>query len=235
MNILPSVILVILAMVIQGLLQFAPASFLIFRHYAFGKTNKNKADKLCSYFIFGIEIMVAIMLIVAVWAMQQIREKNFFDEKWFLGIMAGIFIVDAILAIFYFKKSGTKLNFVLVGRGNIRKKLQNVDNSFAALKCGIKSACKELFLSLPLVIFFANEICFINYNDKKVLAIILVFCYIVAAMLPVYKIKFEYKFGKNLAEIQRKRVKNKVLVKSALCSTFVIMAILIVVFRIING
>lgn len=231
-----SVILVILVMVVQSCLQFAPAVFLMFHHYAFGKNSKKKANDLCSYFILGIELVVAILLIAAIWAVQQIREKNFFDEKWFLGIMTGIFVIDAILMIFYFKKNnGTKLNFVLNGRGNTRDKIQNINNNLGALKLGIKSACGELFFTLPMVILLANEVCYVNFNGNLILAIVLVFGYIISAMLPIYKIKFNYKMGKNLAEIQRKRVKNKTIIKFVLGISFAMLTILIIIFRIIHG
>ena len=235
MSVIPSVFLLILAMVIQSLWQFAPANFLLFRHYVFGKNSSKKAQDLCSFFIVGVEIVVAIIFIVVIWVMQQIREKSFFDENWCLGILAGILLLESVLMLFYFKKSGTKLNFIISTKQNLREKYQNINTKSAALKSGMSAASGEILLSLPLELLVAHEICQLYFDNEMVLAITFALMYITATIWPIYQIKFDFKHGKNLADIQRKRVKHKLLIKTIGSGCFIMVAIVMIVFRMING
>ena len=59
-----SVIILVLAMLIQVSMQLTPGTFALFYHYALGKNSRTKADNLSLYFTLGVITFMAIVWIL---------------------------------------------------------------------------------------------------------------------------------------------------------------------------
>lgn len=215
-------------MLIQGFLQLTPSVFAIFYHCAQGKTSTKKADDQSLSFILGTEIATAIFFLITYFLITFFANEQNFLNSTFLWIMAGIFLSLGIFAFFcYFKlgkknKNTTKLFLTRHTAESFVYHATHNKNRTDTILLGFLSTTAELVFTLPLFIISSVEI--LNLSPR--FNFVFIIAYIVVATIPLFTIRTLYKTGHNLAEIQKLRVKRKLLFRIIISVSYLAIAVL---------
>lgn len=203
-----SVGILAIATLLQASMQLVPGIFTIFYHYARGKYSRRKADDLALFFVIGTIVFSAIFFL----SLYTVYFSIFYhlpdlEMHLFPWIMAGVFLGLSIVSFFlYFRKSrGTELFISRSIAKHLHSRAKNASSRTDSFLLGLLSGVAELFFTLPLFIIVAIATNNIDYSIRSVLSLI----FIMAPAIPIFSFFTMYHSGYNLAEIQRRRVKNK--------------------------
>lgn len=229
MSFFTSVGILLLATLIMATLQLTPGIFLIFYHYASGKNSTKKASKYAFSFILGTLAysLIMFLLLYAVYFSFFYMHPNL-EKGLFLWIMGGIFLALSIIScLFYFRKGkGTEL---LISRGVSQKiftRARLIKSKKEAFLLGLFSGTAELVFTFPVYIIAVSA----ANNMDSILKILFVTIFVIAAVIPVFVYYVMFRSGANLAEIERRRVKNKTFIRIMLTISYALL-----VFAILNA
>lgn len=226
-----SVIIILVAMVIQAFLELTPGVFAVFYHHALGKTNTKKADDASLSFILGTEIFTAIVFLIIYIIISFIAADKITDNNVYIAIIAGIFITEAVIAFFFYfkrnskkKEQSTKLFLPRIIAKNLIIHAEKAKNRSDTIILGIITSALELFFTLPLYIIISTEI--LDLNPRY--GFVYIIAYIIIATLPLFAIRTAFRTDHNLAEIQRFRVRKKFTIRLILSISYLFIATLII-------
>ena len=229
MSFFTSVGIIILATLIGASLQLTPGIFLIFYHYASGKNSKKKANDLALSYIFGTLLysVVMFLLLYAVYFSFFYTHPHL-EKGLFMWIMAGIFLVLSIISCFFYYRKG-KGTELFISRGVSQKiftRARNIESKKDAFILGLFSGTAELLFSFPVYIIAVSA----ANNIDSISKIFFVFIFVLAPIVPVFTHFVMYRSGANLANIERRRVKNKAFIRFMLTLAYALL-----VFAILNA
>ena len=226
-----SVIIILLAMLIQAFLQTSPGLFAIFYHHALGKTSAKKADDEALSFILGTEIFTAITFLIIYIIIDFIAAEKITKNNIFTAILAGIFIAEAIIVFcFYYRKDkqksqkSTRLFLPRHIVKNLTTRAEKVKNRSDTIALGLVTSSLEFLFTLPLYIIISTEI--LDLSPRY--GFVYIIAYIVITTVPLFVVRTAFKTDHNLAEIQRFRVKKKSTIKLILSISYLLIGILII-------
>lgn len=231
MSIFTSFGIILLAMLIQGFLQTAPAIFSIFYHHALGKTTAKKADDRSLSFILGVEIFIAIIFLTTYLATAFIILNTKTIDDVFLYVMAGIFIMESIITFFFyfrFGKKNKKTTRLFIPRQlarSLEKQSKEAKNRTDTIILGFVTSALELFFTIPLFIISSVEIIKLEFNTS----FIFIIAYIIIATIPLFAIRTIYRKDHNLADIERFRIKKKPFFRLIISISYLLIAILLII------
>lgn len=225
--------IIILAMVIMFSLQLVPGVFAIFHHYALGKYSKKRASILSLFFILGAEVVSACLFMSCFYFAYLLFFGFDHPETSFIAyILAGVIIALAIMSFFFYYRRGpgTQLFIPRSFAVALRRYARSASSRSDAFMLGALSGVCELVFTFPLYIITSIEIMemSISHLSNNVLTVL----YIIAPIVPLVLIAYRYHSGRNLADIQRSRVKDKHFTRFIMSLSYLIIAILIICFRI---
>lgn len=213
--------IMIVAMLIQASLQLLPSIVMIFRHYVYAKQTQKKAKYLMAYFLLGAAGAVALILTMSYMSIPDVPLT-----RW---ILAGVLIALAGASIWLYFRKGQQTELFLprsMAR-NLVERVKGVSKRSDALILGLATSFLELAFSLPVYVVVAVKL---NGFYSGVLRAELVLMNVLATMIPAILILMLYRSGKNLAEIQRTRVKNKKFYRILLSVCYLTLAVLVMGF-----
>lgn len=195
-----SAMIMVLVMLIQAYLQLMPGVFVLFYHYALGKSSKKRANNLSVYFVMGMAVMVAVLMLAGCMII-----TDTMVARW---VMIGVFLALAVSSYgFYFRKGpGTQLFVPRKIANNLIERTRNLDNRIDAFLLGVVACVLELIFTFPLYGMVALGMESLPSSLLKWGFLVLDFAVILS---PVLMMKVLFDSGRNLAEIQRLRTKNK--------------------------
>lgn len=215
-------------MLIQGFLQTSPAVFSIFYHHALGKTTAKKADDQSLSFILGTEIATAVFFLITYFIVTFLAAEKTLLNSIFLWVMTGIFVACALFTFFFYFRPGkknkktTKLFIHRHVAESFIFHTNNNKNRTDTILLGFLCAAVELIFTLPLFIISSVEILSLSPRFN----FIFIIAYIVVATIPLFTIRTLYRTGHNLAEIEKLRIKRKMLFRIVLSASYLGIAIL---------
>lgn len=220
-------------MLIVGFLQLQPGVFLFLCHYAAGKYSKSRASFLTLFFILGVETSSACLFLCSYLFANMFFLYTFHpNTSIFAWLSAGILIALALVSLFcYFRPGrGTQLFIPRRFATSLERCAHRVSSRSDAFVLGICSGLCELIFTLPLYVIASVEIMLlgIDYPASYLLAL----PFVLVPIIPLFFIRWSFKSGRNLADIQRARVHNKPFVRTILFLSYLAIAALIILFRI---
>ncbi len=227
MSIFISVIILILVALIQFSMQLLPGIFLLFYHYALGKKSRKKADDLSIFFILGAETLVTIIWCFVLSVVLPITSQIVF---W---IIAGILVIESTASIFfYYRKSpGTELFISRSVAKAFEARAKNIKNRSDAFMLGLLSSIPELVFTLPLYFLASIILPSIGLVFSSAIYILI---YMLLAVTPLFIIHVLYRTDHHLPDIERLRIKLKPFIRFFLFVGFLLLALLIINFGVIN-
>lgn len=220
-------------MLIQGFLQLTPGVFMIFYHYISGKYSKTKTSDLALFFIFGVETMTALVFMSIYFIICTLSSTPInFSSDIFAWLLAGILAALSFATFFcYFRRgAGTKL---FISRRQARNFINNstaVKSRSDAFTLGFVSGIPELIFTLPLYLLAVIEIMYLGTTPLSRSA--LVITYVLVAILPLLIIYIYYRTHHNLADLTRFRTRSKPFFRFFLSLLYLLLAILIIIFKV---
>ncbi|MBQ2695226.1 hypothetical protein IJG04_01120 [Candidatus Saccharibacteria bacterium] len=236
MSFITSVLILVLAMLIQAFLQLNPSVFAIFYHNALGKKSPKVADNLSLYFFFGIEVFCAIVFLSIYFLLSTIFTYfPYFMTNIFPWIMSGIFMALAIVSFFWYFRTGhncKKTTKLFISRSlahHLTTCAEKVTTRSDAFLLGAFIGIIELGFTLPLYIICTFQIIYFT----ELSSFLIIILYIFSALLPLFIIHAIFLSHHNLANIQRFRIRKKPLFRITISLSFLIIAILTLISGII--
>lgn len=237
MNVFASIGIVIIAMLIMASLQLVPGIFALFFHYATGKYSLRKASSLSLFFILGTEIISALLFVSAFYVSYTLFLNDLNPRNNILTwIFIGIFIALSIACYFFYfrhprSKQDTELFISRKLSHNLNLRAKAAKTPSDAFILGALSNVCELPITLPLYIITATEIMYMHteYFADNFLTVL----YILVSTIPLIQLYYSFRLGRNLATIQRSRVKDKFFHRLTISLSFLTIAILVICFRIV--
>ena len=225
-----SVIIIVVAMVIQAFLQLNPGIFACFYHYALGKTSAKKADDAALSYILGVEIFTAITFLITYIIINFATTDEIISSNIYMAILAGIFIAEAVITFFFYfkrnrKQKSTQLFLPRHTVKNLITHIKKAHNRSDTIILGIITTALELFFTLPLYIIISTEI--LNINSR--FGFVYIIAYVIITTIPLFVIRTVFRTNHNLAEIQRFRIRKKFPIKLILTIGYLTIAALIIV------
>jgi len=233
MNVLTSVGILVLAVLACAFLRVAPSVFTVFYHYASAKNPRDKLLDLSSYFIIGTEAMYAVILFLLYFSLFYFYEDNpGLDMFLPICIFAGVLATLGIFAwCFYYRKGdATELYIPRRFAKSLVLQAKAVKKPSDIFALGLASGLTEMFFILPVLMVTVTEI--INFPGRTIWQPLLMIFFIIITMVPLMNVRKQFHFSrKNLAEIERERVKNKTLHRILLGAIYVSLATALIVLR----
>ena len=234
MGIIIPVIILILAMLIQPMMQLTPGVFSIFYHYALGKFSSKKADDLCLYFLLGAETFVGVVWMAFYLILYYlVVYTNVASYQFWAWLLAGVFVAEAVVMLFfYYRKSKTTELFI--SRGMAKKigvRARKAKNRSDAFVLGFVAGMPELIFTMPVYLVAVTKL--IGAVDLPKSPVIILA--IVVSVIPLLLIRRLFRSDHNLAEIEKKRVKMKGFFKIGLAVLYLLLAGVMVYIGVRNG
>lgn len=222
-------------MIIIAFLQLQPGIFSLSCHYLYGKYSKARASDLILFFILGVEVTSACLFLCSYYITNLFFFYQFRPETGvFAWIMVGIFTALALFSLFcYFRPGpGTSLFISRKAAKTLDSHARNIKSRSDAFVLGCFSGFYELVFTIPLYIVTSAEIMemTVKFSPSHLLTLL----YIIIPTLPLFIIRWKYRSGHNLANIQKSRVRDKNFVRFILSISYLSIAILIISFRILS-
>lgn len=225
MGIIFSVGAFILVTVILLLMQLKPSLFMLFYHSVYGRTSKKNVNHLSLYYIFGAMTTTSVLVAVCFFLT--------FDSSLIRWVLAGLVLAAGILfCLFYFQRGrNTKLFLNRKLANSLTKNAQSVKKPSDAFMLGSMAELPELIFTLPLYVVLALGLGGIEDAIARTsLGIIVVLASVISVMI----VWGFYKSGRNLANIQRFRVKNKQFLRFFITGCYLILMALLIASEILK-
>ena len=144
----------------------------------------------------------------------------------FPWIMAGIFLALGFFSFFfYFRKSrGTELFISRSVSKQLVLRAKNINSRSDAFMLGLFSGTAELLFTLPLFIISVAAVNNLDHSLRPAFALL----FIIAPIVPIVSFYAMFHSGYNLAEIQRRRVKNKPFFRLMISIGFILLVISVI-------
>lgn len=231
MSVFAPVSILILAMLIMAFLQLTPGVFLLFSHYSYGKFSRKNASNASLFFILGAETSTALVfiLIYSLLSSLYVAPVSFTDNL-LVWIIAGTMIAIGVIFPFcYFKKGrGTKLFISRRLAKDFDQKTRITKTRSDAFVLGFVASLPELIFTIPVYIVAATQI--MKISDYSTVRAMLSLCFILIKIAPLIAIHLTMDSGRNLAILQKSRVKNKQFVRAFISAIYLLIGILMIIF-----
>lgn len=235
MNVFTSVGILILTMLIMAFLQLSTGIFLLFFHYCHGKYSHRKCSDMGLFYIIGVELCVALIFLSTYFSLNALYfATSNFDDTFLIWFIAGILAALAIVIFFcyYHKGKNTKLFISRRLASLLNEKAKNAKTRSDAFTLGFISTIPELFFTIPIYIVAAIET--MQIGDTPIVRSLLVILFILSAVTPIIAAHMSMDFGYNLANIEKTRIRNKNFTRAFVSLLYLIIAILIITFKVIK-
>jgi hypothetical protein len=191
----------------------------------FDKRNRRKAKLLTNRYILGYAFFLILMVATTAFMISRSMQTL---SAFTMTIVVLCLIVCALgMWTFYYKsKRSTELWLPNTVRRYINTRAKETNSRIEAFSLGMLSSFVEMPFSIMLYIVAGNTILFLN-GRTQIFAVLL---YAFISILPMLLTKKIIKNGRNIAEVQRWRLKNKTFLKLMGGVAFLALAIFVFVF-----
>ena len=218
-------------MVIFLFLQLPSGVFSIFYHFRLAKTSKKQADDAALSFILGVEIFTTIAWLLT-YIIMFCCDTNITATP-FAWVMAGVCFAEAIAVLFFYFRRGKSSTALFISRRTakgLRNYAKNIKNRSDAVLLGFISCLPELLFTLPLYIICSA---FLQSESVAPRAIIIILA-IIVSIIPLFVIRTLFRTDKNLADIERLRIKLKPHFRIIIFLAYLALALSLINYAIIN-
>ena len=234
MSVFTSLGILILSTLIIASMKLIPGVFVLLLHYASGKFSKVKANDLSIFFIFGTETMIALILFLISILTFSIPPKTLsLGNNVLTWIIIGILIALSLVSflLYYRKGPGTKLFISRKIADSLHQKARLAKTRSDAFALGFFSGLPELILTIPVYLISVISITQISNQATTYSACIILLD--VIAISPLFIMHGLFQTGRNFADIERLRTKNKTFFRIFISLLYLLLAITIIIFKVL--
>ena len=227
-----SLSIIILCGLVTASLQLPLGTLLLLYHASLGKNIREKTKKLASSFISGVTLMNFLLLGTAIFLISVLTFNSTFPDLGYI-IIFGLLIALGIVAwFFYYKRKGsTELWLPRHLARYIDSRAKATNDLSEAFSLGLLVPLSEILFALPLLALSADAILHLH-TAYQALGLVI---FTVFGSLPLLILRVFIRKGKNVAEVQRWRLKNKGFFRFFTGAGFIILAAFLFAFVILKG
>ena len=227
---LVDILIIAFAAITNAGLQLGAGTLLLLYNESLGKKVRKSTRAVTRGFIVGA-FLFSILLVSAASLMILLINSHPFGENG-LTVAAGALLAMSIVAICLYYRSGknTMLWIPDFVAKYFRKRAGKADTGAEGIALGMTTVLAELPFSLMLIIVAANSL----LNLPQAVIILAIASYSLIVVMPLVIMKILIRNGKNLADIQRWRVKNKTFLKIFTGICYIALAAFVIVFKILK-
>lgn len=232
MEVYVSLGIIILGGLITASLQLPLGTLLLLYHASLGKNVRLKTKKLASSFISGATLMNFLLLGTSIFLVSVLTPTGTLPDLAYI-ILFGLLVALGFIAwFFYYKRKGsTELWLPRHLAHYIDSRAKTTNDLSEAFSLGVLVPLAEILFTLPLLILSADAIL---HLDTVFQAIGLVIFTIFSAV-PLLVLRIFIRKGRNVAEVQRWRLRNKAFFRFFTGAGFLVLAAFLLAFVIIKG
>ncbi|MBQ3348509.1 hypothetical protein IJG90_03270 [Candidatus Saccharibacteria bacterium] len=232
MEVYVSLGIVILSGLIAASLQLPLGALLLLYHASLGKNIRKKTKKLASSFISGVTLMNFLLLGTAIFLVSVLTATGTLPHLLHV-ILFGILVFLGIIAwFFYYKRKGsTELWLPRRLARFIDVRARETNDLSEAFSLGLLIPLSEIIFSLPLLILSADAILRLDTLYQALGLVI----FTIFGTLPLLILRLFIRKGRNIADVQRWRLKNKSFFRFFTGAGFLILAAFLFAFVILKG
>lgn len=232
MEVYISLSIIVLGGLVTASLQLPLGTLLLLYHASLGKNVRAKTKKLASSFIAGSTLMNFLLLGTTLFLVLTLSPGGVFPYPVYV-ILFGLLIALGIVAwLFYYRRKGSTELWVPRHLARyIDSRAKSTNDSHEAFSLGLLVPLSEILFTLPLLFLSADAILHLSTIYQAVGLVI----FTVFGTLPLLILRAFIRKGRNVAEVQRWRLKNKTFFRFFTGMGFMILAIFILAFIILKG
>ena len=223
---------VILSGLVAASLQLPLGTLLLLYHASIGKNVRKKTKKLASSFISGATLMNFLLLGTSIFLVSVLIPTGQLPDIGYIILFGLLIFLGLIAWFFYYKRKGsTELWLPRHLAKFIDARAKTTDNLSEAFSLGLLVPLSEILFTLPLLVLSADAIL---HLDTIYQALGLV-TFTIFSALPLLILRIFIRRGRNVAEVQRWRLKNKSFFRFFTGAGFLVLAAFIFAFVILKG
>ncbi|MBR5389199.1 hypothetical protein IK146_01415 [Candidatus Saccharibacteria bacterium] len=232
MEVYVSLGIIILGGLVTASLQLPLGTLLLLYHASLGKNIRAKTKKLASSFISGSTLMNFLLLGTTLFLVFVLSPEGVLPDI-FHTILFGLLVALGIIAWFFYyrRKGSTELWLPRHLARYIDSRAKSTDNLSEAFSLGLLVPLSEILFTLPILFLSADAILRLDVLYQAIGLVI----FAVFGTLPLLILRFFIRRGRNVAEVQRWRLKNKNFFRFYTGAGFIVLAAFILTFVILKG
>jgi len=230
MNEFVNIAIIILAAIVHASLQLGLGCLLLLYHESAGKHIKSKTKNLVGSFISGVGAIVFLLLATACFLISSTFDGALSTPV--LTTVIGILIALAVAMWFLYFRRGdtTELWLPKVIAKFIDNRAKVTDNNTEAFSLGVTTSFAEIPFIMILLLVAGNSV----LEFDPIYQPMFVCFYTIIAIIPLVILNLFIRTGRNVVDIQKWRVKNKLFLRIISGFSFLILGIFILAFKILG-
>jgi len=231
MNDFISIMTVVWTAVAHASLQLGLGCLLLLYHESAGKHIRAKTRNLIGSFISGVGTIVFLLLATACFVV-----SNIFNGALSMQILTAVIGVLAALAIvmwFFYYRRGTTTELWLpkIAAKFIDNRAKVTNSNTEAFSLGVLTGFAEMPFIIILLLVAGNSILELDPMYQP----LMVSFYTIVTIIPLIALNIGVRIGRNAADIQKWRVKNKLFLRVISGFTFLLLGAFIFAFKILGS
>lgn len=232
MEVYTSLGIIILSGLVAASLQLPLGTLLLLYHASLSKNVRKKTKTIASSFISGVTLMNFLLLGTALFLVASLTANGVIPDLGHI-ILFGILVALSIVAwFFYYKRKGSTELWLprrLAKFIDARAKLTS--DTTEAFSLGLLVPLSEILFTLPLLALASDAILRLDPVFQAVGLVI----YTIFGSVPLLALRISIRKGRNVAEVQRWRLKNKNFFRFFTGAGFLVLAAFLFAFVILKG
>ncbi|MBR2586875.1 hypothetical protein IKE71_00660 [Candidatus Saccharibacteria bacterium] len=232
MEVYVSLGIIILSGLITASLQLPLGTLLLLYHASLGKNVRQKTKKLASSFISGVTLMNFLLLGTGIFLVSVLSFSGVLSNLAHL-ILFGLLVALGVIAwfVYYKRKGSTELWLPRRLARYIDSRAKITEDLSEAFSLGLLIPLAEILFTLPLLLLSADAILHLDAPCQALGLVI----FTLFGTLPLLVLRFFIRKGRNVAEVQRWRLRNKAFFRFFTGAGFLVLAAFLLAFVIIRG
>ena len=224
--------IIILGGLVTASLQLPLGTLLLLYHASLGKNIRAKTKRLASSFIAGSTLMNFLLLGTTLFLILAIQAPGVLSHTAYI-VLSGLLIILGIIAWFFYyrRKGSTELWVPRHLAKYISSRAKSTNDTSEAFSLGLLIPLSEILFTLPILVLSADAVLHLNTINQAIGLII----FTIFGTLPLLILRVFIRKGRNVAEVQRWRLKNKSFFRFFTGAGFIILAAFIIAFVILKG
>lgn len=224
--------LIILSGLVVASLQLPLGTLLLLYHASLSKNVRQKTKKLASSFISGVTLMNFLLLGTAIFLISTLIPSGYLPDIGHIIIFGLLIFLGLVAWFFYYKRKGsTELWLPRHLARYIDTRAKATNDLSEAFSLGLLVPLSEIFFALPLLILSADAILRLDIIYQALGLVV----FTIFGSVPLLTLRIFIRKGKNVAEVQRWRLRNKTFFRFFTGAGFIILAAFLFAFVILKG
>lgn len=225
MSDLLSIATIALAGIVQASLQLSLGGLVLLYHSSMGQHRRRKTRYLAKSYIWGALVISFLAVCAGAFLIEQIFQGAIAREAVF--VISGILLASAVVMWLLYYRRGKQTTQTWLPKSLTRyiaRRAGNTKDNIEAFSLGMLSVFVELPLTLAIYAVAAN--CLVTTTQPFIALAV----YLSIVAVPMVALKLRIKSGRNVAEVQRWRIRNKQFVRIISGGAFAVLGFFILTY-----